>query len=77
MLVGRIGFVSLGVVLGLIAWFLLKAALDFNAGKVVSLGGALAHLARADYGTWLLAAAAAGLLVYGAFGILQSRYHRV
>ena len=77
MLVGRIGFVSLGIVLGLIAWFLLKAALDFNAGKVVSLGGALAHLARADYGTWLLTAAAAGLLAYGAFGILQSRYHRV
>ena len=77
MLVGRIGFVSLGVVLALIAWFLLKAAFDFNAGNVVSLGGALSHLARADYGTWLLGASAAGLLAYGTFGLLQARYHRV
>ena len=56
---------------------LLKAAVDFNAGTVVSLGGAMAHLARADYGKWLLAASAAGLFAYGTFGLLQARYHRV
>jgi Domain of Unknown Function (DUF1206) len=77
MLIGKIGFVALGAVLGLIAWFLLKAAVDFNAGTVVSLGGAMAHLARADYGKWLLAASAAGLFAYGTFGLLQARYHRV
>jgi Domain of Unknown Function (DUF1206) len=76
-LIGTIGFVALGAVLALVAWFLLKAALDFNAGKAVSLGGAMAHLARADYGRWLLAASAAGLLAYGTFGLLQARYHRV
>ena len=76
-LVGTIGFVALGFVLGVIAWFFLKAAIDFNAGKVVSLGGAMARLARADYGGWLLTAAAAGLLAYGVFGLLQARYHRV
>jgi hypothetical protein len=74
---GKVGFVALGMVLGVTAWFLLKAAIDFNAGKVVSLGGAMTHLARADYGRWLLAATAAGLFAYGAFGLLQARYHRV
>jgi Domain of Unknown Function (DUF1206) len=76
-LTGRIGFVALGAVLALVAWFLVKAAVEFNARKVVSLGGAMAHLARADYGSWLLTAAAAGLFAYGTFGLLQARYHRV
>jgi hypothetical protein len=76
-LIGKTGFVALGVVLALVAWFLVKAAIDFNAGKVVSLGGAMAHLARADYGRWLLTASAIGLLAYGTFGLLQARYHRV
>jgi hypothetical protein len=76
-LVATFGFVALGFVLGVIAWFLLKAAVDFNAGKVVSLGGAMSRLAVADYGKWLLTATAAGLLAYGTFGLLQARYHRV
>ena len=75
-LAGTIGFLSLGFVLGVIAWFLLKAAVDFNAGNVVSLGGAMAELARASYGEWLLTAVAAGLLTYGVVGLLQAYYHR-
>ena len=76
-LIGTIGFLSLGFVLGVVAWFMVKAAVDFNAGKVVSLGGAMSQLAQATYGTWLLTAVAAGLIAYGLFGLLQSRYHRV
>ena len=48
--VGTLGFIALGFVLGVIAWFMVKAAVDYNAGKVVSLGGAMAHLAQVDYG---------------------------
>jgi hypothetical protein len=76
-LVGKIGFVSLAVVLALIGWFLLKAAVDYDANRIISLGGALAKLAHATYGKWLLGLVAAGLLSYGLFGILQVRYHRV
>ena len=75
--VGTVGFCARGFVLGVISWFLLKAAVDFDAGRVVSLGGALARLARADYGHWLLGAVVTGLLAYGIFGLLQARYHRV
>ena len=63
--------------LGIIGWFLLKAAIDYDAKRIVSLGGALARLAHADYGRWLLGLTAAGLLSYGLFGIVQTRYHRV
>jgi hypothetical protein len=75
--VGTVGFVALGLVLAVVSWFMLKAAIDYNAGKVVSLGGAMARLARAGYGGWLLTAVAVGLLAYGIFGLLQARYHRV
>jgi hypothetical protein len=75
-LLGRIGFVSLGVVLAIVGWFLIKAAVDFEAQAVVNLGGALATLARATYGKWLLGATACGLLVYALFGFAQARYHR-
>ena len=76
-LLGKIGFVALAVVLGIIGWFLLKAAVDFDAKRIVSLGGALAKLAHTGYGRWLLGLTAAGLLSYGLFGMLQVRYHRV
>jgi len=76
-LTGTVGFLALGFVLGVVSWFLLKAAVDYNAGKVVSLGGAMAELARADYGKFLLTAVAAGLMAYGVFGLLQARYHDV
>jgi len=56
---------------------MVKAAVDYNAGDVVSLGGAMSHLARAVYANWLLTAVAAGLISYGVFGLLQARYHRV
>ena len=75
--VGKIGFVALAVVLALIGWFLVKAAVDYDAKRIVSLGGALAKLAHAGYGRWLLGLTAAGLLSYGLYGILQVRYHRV
>ena len=75
--VGTLGFIALGFVLGVIAWFMVKAAVDYNAGKVVSLGGAMAHLAAVTYGQWVLGLTAAGLLAYGLFGLLQARYHRV
>ena len=74
---GRVGFVSLAIVYGIIAWFLIKAAIDFDAGVVVGLGGALATLAQATYGKWLLGLTATGLLVYALFGFAQIRYHRV
>jgi hypothetical protein len=75
-LLGRIGFLSLVVVVGIIGWFLVKAAVEFDPHTAVSIGGALARLARLDYGKVLLAIVASGLFAYGVFGLVQVRYHR-
>lgn len=72
---GVVGLCSLAFVLGIVAWFLFKAAIEFKAAPAVGIGGALARLARASYGSWLLGATAAGLIVFAIFDLLQARYH--
>lgn len=74
---GTVGLSARGIVFGVIAWFLAKAAYEFDAKEAVSLGGALAKLASADHGRGLLTAVAAGLLAFGLFCIAQARYRDV
>jgi hypothetical protein len=73
---GVLGLCALAVVLGVVGWFLLKAAIDFNPSAPVGIGGALSKLANASYGTWLLGVTAAGLIVFAVFDLFQARYHR-
>lgn len=72
---GTAGLCSLGLVLAVVGWFLLKAAIEFKPDAPVGVGGALAKLAHAPYGTWLLGLTAAGLVVFAVFDLLQARYH--
>ena len=73
---GVVGLGSFGVVLGVVGWFLLKAAIEFNPTVPVGIGGALSKLAHAGYGPWLLGVTAAGLIVFAVFDLFQARYHR-
>jgi hypothetical protein len=78
--IGRLGLVGLsarGVAFGIIAWFLAKAAYEFDPKEAVSLGGALAKLASATAGDALLGVVAAGLLAFGLFCLAQARYRDV
>jgi hypothetical protein len=74
---GIVGLAARGVVFGIAGWFLLKAAFQYDASEAVGIGGALAKLANAPYGPWLLGATAAGLVVFAAFCVVQSRYRQV
>ena len=73
---GVTGLCSLAVVTGVVAWFLLKTAIEFNAHYAISIGGALSKLAHAGYGSYLLGVVAAGFIVFGVFDLLQARYHK-
>jgi hypothetical protein len=72
---GVVGLTALAVVLGIVGWFLLDAAVTFDPRAPVGIGGALSKLAHASYGGWLLALTAAGLIVFALFDLLQFRYH--
>lgn len=73
---GMIGLMSLGAAFAVIAWFLFKAAIQFDPQDAVSLGGALSKLAHAAYGSYVLGAVAAGFIVFAVFDLFQARYHR-
>jgi hypothetical protein len=65
------------VVFGLIGWFLIRAAIDFDAKKAVGLDGALAKLAHNSYGPVLLGVVAAGLIAFGCYSLADARYRRI
>jgi hypothetical protein len=73
--VGTTGLCALALVLGIVGWFLVKAAIEFKPDAPIGVGGALAKLAHAAYGGWLLGITAAGLIAFAIFDLLQARYH--
>lgn len=74
---GRAGLAARGVVFAVIGWFLLRAAWQADPGEARGLGGALAEIGAAGYGTWLLGLVALGLVGYAVFCVLEARYRRL
>jgi hypothetical protein len=75
--IGSFGHLARMVVFGLVGVFLIKAAIDFNPNKAVGLDGALAKLAHASYGPFLLGIVAAGLIAFGVYSLSDARYRRI
>lgn len=73
--IGRVGLVARAVVFLLIAYFLIKAAVQYNPAKAVGVDGALRALARDS--PWLLGVAAAGLIVFAVYSFVEARYRRL
>jgi hypothetical protein len=74
---GTGGHLARAAVWSIVAWFLIKAAWEYDPDEAVGLDGALAKLVRHDYGEALLAATAVGLLAYGLFCFAQARFRDV
>jgi uncharacterized protein DUF1206 len=75
--IGSFGYLARMVVFGLIGVFLIKAAIDYNPNKAVSLDGALAKIAHASSGAFLLGIVAAGLIAFGVYSLSDARYRRI
>ena len=77
-MVGSIGHIARGIaVFGLIGFFLVRAAWQYDPEEAVGLDGALAKVLQADYGPVLLAVAAGGLIAYGLYCFVEARYRQV
>jgi hypothetical protein len=76
-LVGGVGHVARGVVFGLIGFFLVRAAWQYDPKEAVGLDGALAEVLRQDYGDTLLGLVAGGLIAYGLYCFVEARYREV
>lgn len=75
--IGVVAYVTKGIVFALLGWFLLQAALTYDAQQAVGLDGALHRVAQAGWGRALLVAVGVGLLAYALFCALEARYRKV
>lgn len=75
--IGVIGHLARGVVFGLIGFFLVRAAWQYDPKEAVGLDGALAEVLQQDYGDTLLAIVAAGLIAFGIYCFVEARYREV
>jgi Domain of Unknown Function (DUF1206) len=73
---GVIGTSARGLAFGLVGTLLIRAGVDFDPQKARGLDGALRSLALTDAGPWLLYAAAAGLVVFGIYGMVEAIWAR-
>jgi hypothetical protein len=64
---GAIGEVGRGIAMALIGFFLVRAAITFNASEATGLDGALRRLALESWGVAVVAVVAVGLIAYGVF----------
>jgi uncharacterized protein DUF1206 len=75
--VGVTGHVARAVVFGMIGWFLIRAAIDYDPDKAVGLDGALAKLGQSTYGPVALGVVAAGFVAFAVYSMFDARYRRV
>jgi Domain of Unknown Function (DUF1206) len=74
---GTVGHMARAVVFGMVAVFLLEASYHQKANEAIGLDGALAKLYNGAYGSWLLGAVAAGLIVFACFSLVEAGYRRI
>ena len=64
---GAVGEVGRGVGIGLVGFFMVRAALNYNAAEATGLDGALRRLATNTWGLLLVAVVGLGFAAYGVF----------
>ena len=74
---GVFGYLARAVVFALIAYGVIKAAVDYTPHSAIGLDGALAKLAHSSYGPALLGVVAAGLAGFALFSLVEARYRKI
>lgn len=73
----KVGYGARGLASLPLGVFLVLAGLEARAGEARSWGGALQALEGQPFGSWMLGLVAAGLVAFGAFGLIEARYRRI
>jgi len=74
---GALSFTARAVILGLMGYFFVMAAIESNPDAATGIDGALLALGRSYYGKILLFIAAAGLICHGILSLYEARYRRI
>ncbi len=71
---GMVGYGAKALVIAVVGWFFLQAAITYRPEKAAGPSGALLELAGTSWGPVLLWAIALGLFIYGVFCVAEARY---
>jgi hypothetical protein len=74
--VGTVGYLARAGAFALVGWFLVKAGLHHDPNQTEGLDGALRRLAATNYGPTLLLILALGLVLFGAFRMLDAFFRK-
>ena len=74
---GTAAYVTKGAIIALLGWFFLQSAVTYDPQEARGLDAALQEIAEQTWGQVVLTLIAVGLLAYGAFAFIESRYRRV
>jgi len=74
---GSIGEIGRGIAIGLIGFFLLRAAMTYDPAQATGLDGALRRLALHSWGVFLVVVVSLGLVAYGLFCLLTFSRQRL
>lgn len=77
MLLGSAGYIAKGVALGVLGLLVAIATVTNNPEESTGLDGALKSLQQQPFGVWILGAVAIGLIAYGVFMVVRSKYQRM
>ena len=72
--VGKVGLIARGVVVGIIGYLFLRAAIESNANEAGGTEGAFSFIQSSSYGSILLGIVAIGLACYGVYMLVKARY---
>lgn len=72
----KLGLSARGVILLIIGYFALQAAINSNPSEIKSTSEAFSFIQESSYGAWLLGAVAAGLICYAIYMFLMAKYRR-
>jgi TRAP-type C4-dicarboxylate transport system permease small subunit len=75
--ISRLGLAARGVVFFVIGGFFFWAAIRHAPEEARGLEGALQTLGSQPYGNWILGAVAIGLVCYGAYNWVESRWRKI
>lgn len=76
-ILGMVGYIAKGAALGLLGLLFIVATLQHDPEESTGLDGALKSLRDHQYGAPLLAVIGVGLLCYGGYLVMRSRYDRM
>ena len=73
---GQIGYTAQALVLAVVGYFFIQAAIAFESRTAKGPSGALIELAKDPWGKFLLWVIAIGLFAYGVFLLVESKYRK-